>query len=290
MTDLSACRILDGKVVASSVRDEVSAAVRALREEGRRAPGLAVVLVGEDPASKIYVKNKVQSCKKTGIESFLTEFGANDREQDVIARLAELNRDPLVDGILVQLPLPRGMSAERVLDAIDPDKDADGLHPLNLGRLAAGRPGLRPCTPLGVIRLLDHYGIDVSGKRAVVIGRSNLVGKPLALMLLERNATVTVCHSKTRELPDVVRQADILVAAAGLPEFVRGSWLKPGCVVVDVGIHRREVDGGAEIVGDVHFGEAQSVASYLTPVPGGVGPMTVAMLMFNTLTAYKRRP
>lgn len=282
----SSAKILDGKAVAGSVRDELKLRVDAYVEKGRRQPGLAVVLIGENPASQIYVKNKIQACKKVGIASFLYQFPSDVGEDQVLECISELNRSDAVDGMLVQLPLPAQLSSERILESIKPDKDADGLHPINLGYLTAGKAGLRPCTPRGVMVLLERYGVSFSGKHAVVIGRSNLVGKPVALMLLEKHATVTICHSRSQALDEIARTADILVVAVGKECMVKGSWIKPGAVVVDVGIHKRVHEGVDELVGDVDFQEACTIASAITPVPGGVGPMTIAMLLSNTLAAY----
>ncbi len=294
MQEKTKAKILDGKLVANKVRDGLKVRVEAILSQRLRTPGLAVVLVGDNPASQIYVKNKIQACKKVGIESFLVQFPADVPQDDVLASIAKLNRSEAVDGILVQLPLPKHLATDVVLDSVDPDKDVDGLHPLNLGYLAAGRQGLRPCTPQGVMVLLEHYNIQVNGAAAVVIGRSNLVGKPLSLMLLEKHATVTICHSRSQNLEEIARCADILVVAAGRECMVKQSWVKPGATVVDVGIHKRVVPGvfGAgesEIVGDVDFQEVASVASFITPVPGGVGPMTIAMLLSNTVYAYEQR-
>ncbi len=285
--------MLDGKEVAARVRDDLKRRVEGFSGKGCRAPGLAVILIGDNPASHLYVKNKVQACKKVGIESFLHQFPQAVAAEEVLASIERLNSDCSVDGILVQLPLPAHLPTERILDAVLPGKDVDGLHPVNMGLLACGKQGLRPCTPQGVIVLLEHYRVPFEGRHAVVIGRSNLVGKPVAFMLLEKNATVTICHSRSRELDAIARTADILVVAAGRPCMVRGSWIKPGAVVVDVGIHKRTIAEGpkageSEVVGDVDFQEASRVASLITPVPGGVGPMTVAMLLSNTLTAYER--
>jgi len=259
-----------------------------------RAPGLAVVLIGDNPASQIYVKNKIQACKKVGIESFFHQFAADVKEEEVLACIDKLNRSPEVDGILVQLPLPKHLPTEEILDAVLPEKDADGLHPLNLGYLTSGKQGLRPCTPSGVMVLLERYKVELKGKHAVVIGRSNLVGKPIAFMLLEQHATVTICHSRSQNLDEIARSADVLVVAAGRECMVKGSWIKAGAVVVDVGIHKRTISSGpnageSEVVGDVDFQEASQVASLITPVPGGVGPMTIAMLLSNTLAAYEQR-
>lgn len=279
--------VLDGTACAKAVREALALEVQTFVSTGLRPPGLAVVLVGDDPASKVYVKNKVLACKKAGIESFLHELPGSTDAETLLKLIAELNQRADVDGILVQLPLPAGLPTDAVLMAVSPEKDADGLHPYNLGLLLAGKAGLRPCTPSGIIRLLDHYNIAIEGKSAVVIGRSNLVGKPISILLMERNATVTMCHSRSKNLEEICRSADILVVAAGKREMVAGSWVKPGAVVIDVGIHKTDkTDSG--LTGDVIYLEAKAVASYITPVPGGIGPMTVAMLLSNTFAAYKK--
>jgi methylenetetrahydrofolate dehydrogenase (NADP+) / methenyltetrahydrofolate cyclohydrolase len=289
MSNQAAAVLMDGKAVAEKIRAELKLEVDEFIARGKRRPGLAVVLIGEDPASHIYVKNKILACKKAGIESFERRFPADVNLDDVMDCLSELNADPLVDGILVQLPLPKHLPTDQILMHIAAHKDADGLHPHNLGLLVAGRTGPRPCTPSGVMELLRRSGVDIAGSHAVVIGRSNLVGKPVSLMLQEKHATVTMCHSKTNNLDELCRSADILVVAAGRAEMVRGSWIKPGAVVVDVGIHRIELPSGeAKIVGDVAFDEAAPIASRITPVPGGIGPMTIAMLLSNTVAAYRR--
>ena len=285
-------RILDGQAAAAAVVEEVRAAIAAAG--AARPPGLAAVLVGDDPASEVYVRNKVRACARCGIRADLRRLPATAPPDDVESLLQALNRDPQVDGILLQLPLPAGLDARELLERLDPDKDVDGLHPQNLGKLVADDPtGFVPCTPAGVVELLVRHDIDVEGRRAVILGRSNLVGKPLALLLLRRartgNATVTVLHTKSRSIPELVREADILVAAAGSPRFVPGAWLRPGTVVVDVGIHRLPASQGGGLVGDVDFPSAVEVAAAITPVPGGVGPMTVALLMRNTLRAWQRR-
>lgn len=284
--------ILDGKAVAAKTRDGLAERVAAHRERDKklRAPGLAVILIGDDPASHIYVKNKIAACKKVGIESFMHQFPADVEQSKVVDCVRELNKSDTVDGILVQLPLPKHLSEEVILEEMDPAKDADGLHPFNLGSLLAGKPGLRPCTPNGVITLLEHYGVEISGANAVVVGRSRLVGKPAALLLMEKNATVTVCHSRTKNLSEVIANADILVVAMGKSQFVKGEWIKPGAVVIDVGIHHhKKEDGSSQITGDVEFEEAVKKARLITPVPGGVGPMTVAQLLSNTVWSYEKR-
>ncbi len=280
--------VLDGTACAKAVREALAVEVQSFVSNGRRAPGLAVVLVGDDPASKVYVKNKVLACKKTGIESHLHQLPETTGKSELLKLIDELNKRADIDGILVQLPLPKGLPTDEILMAVLPEKDADGLHPYNLGLLLAGKGGLRPCTPSGIMKLLDHYSISVEGKRAVVIGRSNLVGKPISIMLMERNATVTMCHSRTKDLAELARTADILVVAAGKPEMVQGDWVKPGAVVIDVGIHKTDSSPSA-LTGDVCYAEAKAVASHITPVPGGIGPMTVAMLLSNTFSAYKSR-
>jgi methylenetetrahydrofolate dehydrogenase (NADP+)/methenyltetrahydrofolate cyclohydrolase len=293
-TENSTGTIIDGKMVAQLVKEELAKSVIAAQEAHptKRKPGLAVVLVGENPASKAYVKSKIAACKAVGIESFLIEMPAETKQEEVAAKVAGLNKDASVDGILVQLPLPKHISSADILALIKPGKDVDGLTAVNAGLLMQGAEGLFPCTPLGVMRLLDHYKVSLAGRHAVVVGRSHLVGKPVAMMLLQRNATVTICHSKTTDLPAVCRQADVLVAACGQAEMVKGSWIKPGSVVIDVGINRVDaLDGNPKgrLVGDVAYDEAAAVAGMITPVPGGVGPMTVAMLLSNTLTAYNMR-
>ncbi|MBI4533014.1 MAG: bifunctional methylenetetrahydrofolate dehydrogenase/methenyltetrahydrofolate cyclohydrolase FolD [Candidatus Melainabacteria bacterium] len=288
MLESGVAQILDGKAVAASVRGKLKATVDDVVSRGLRRPGLAVILVGDNPASQIYVRNKIEACRKTGIESHCQKFPVDVSQRLVLESIRQLNKDTTIDGILVQLPLPEHLAADAILAELAPDKDVDGLHPLNMGLLLMGRLALRPCTPQGIMVLLEYYGIGLAGKRAVVIGRSNLVGKPIALMLMEKNATVTVCHSKSAGLEELARSADVLVVAVGRQSLVRGSWVKPGAAVVDVGIHRLETtQGDVEIVGDVHFQEVAQVASYITPVPGGIGPMTVAMLLSNTVRAYQ---
>jgi methylenetetrahydrofolate dehydrogenase (NADP+)/methenyltetrahydrofolate cyclohydrolase len=277
--------IIDGKAVAAKVRGEAAAAAAELARSGVQ-PGLAVVLVGADPASQIYVRNKSKACREAGLAAFDHHLPADTSQEALLALVAQLNADPAVDGILVQLPLPPQIDAERVLLAIDPAKDVDGFHPDNVGRLWTDRPRFQPCTPAGVMRLLAEAGTEVAGADAVVIGRSNIVGKPMAALLLQANATVTVCHSRTRALPEVVRRADIVVAAIGKAELVRGDWVKPGATVIDVGMNRK-ADG--KLCGDVAFAEAAAHARAITPVPGGVGPMTIALLVDATVRAARRR-
>jgi methylenetetrahydrofolate dehydrogenase (NADP+)/methenyltetrahydrofolate cyclohydrolase len=279
-----AARILDGKSLAAQVRAGVKQRVAHLAQRGI-APGLAVILTGEDPASTVYVRNKVRACEETGVRSALFEFPSSVSEQELLDRVARLNADPAIHGVLVQLPLPGQVDATRVLHAVTPSKDVDGFHEANLGALLAGKPDLLPCTPAGVMRLLDHAQVPVAGRRAVVLGRSNIVGKPLALLLLQRDATVTICHSKTVDLEKIARQADILVAAVGRAKLVGAAMVKPGACVVDVGVNRL-ADG--TLAGDVDFHAVKNVAGWITPVPGGVGPMTIAMLLENCVYAAER--
>ena len=273
--------ILDGKALAKKIKGQVAAQAAALP----RRPGLAVLLVGENPASQVYVRGKEKDCDECGILNLGCRLPAETTQEELLARIERLNADPAVDGILVQLPLPKHLNEASVLRLIDPDKDVDGFHAMNSGRLMNGQPGFVPCTPLGVMKLLEAYGIDPAGKHAVVIGRSNIVGKPMAMLLLRANATVTICHSRTQNLADITRQADILVAAVGRANFVTADMVKPGAAVIDVGINR--VDG--KLVGDVDFDAVSGVAGYITPVPGGVGQMTIAMLLANTLDAAAKR-
>ncbi|MGL4526836.1 MAG: bifunctional methylenetetrahydrofolate dehydrogenase/methenyltetrahydrofolate cyclohydrolase FolD [Aestuariivirga sp.] len=279
-------RIIDGKAFAARFLDRLTVAVERLTSGGHRAPGLAVVLVGDDPASQIYVRSKGQRTREAGMRSMEYRLPVDTAESDLLALVASLNADDGVDGILVQLPLPAQIDADKVIAAIDPVKDVDGFHPLNAGRLAIGLPALVPCTPLGALLLLKSVQADLVGMNAVVIGRSNIVGKPMAQLLLAQSCTVTVAHSRTRDLPGLCRTADILIAAVGRPELVRGDWIKPGAIVIDVGINRLPApDGKGRLVGDVAFDEAAAVAGAITPVPGGVGPMTIACLLRNTLQA-----
>lgn len=275
--------IIDGKATAARVRAEVAREVAALVADGARPPGLATVLVGEDPASAVYVAGKQRACAEAGIAGFDHRLPADASRERVAELLAGLGEDPRVSGILLQLPLPAHLEAAPLVELIAPAKDVDGLTPVSVGRLALGVPGLRPCTPSGIIALLDEAGADLEGAEAVVVGRSDLVGKPVAQLLLERNATVTICHSRTRDLGEVCRRAQVLVAAVGRPRMIRGDWVRPGATVIDVGINR--LDGG--LVGDVDFDSAREVAGAITPVPGGVGPMTIAMLLRNTLLAAR---
>jgi 5,10-methylene-tetrahydrofolate dehydrogenase/methenyl tetrahydrofolate cyclohydrolase len=285
--------IIDGKAIAEKIRAEVAGQVLRRIQAGERPPGLATVLVGDNPASLSYVRGKQKACREAGIESSGFHLAENAPQAELEKLLAELNADPKIDGILVQLPLPPGLDEEKALSVISMDKDIDGFHPVNVGRLAMKRrdPLFVPCTPAGILVLLHTAGANFSGARAVVIGRSNIVGMPTALLLVRENATVTICHSRTQNLPAVVREADILIAAIGRPKFVRGDWIKPGAMVIDVGINRVEDAGaknGYRLVGDVDFEEARQVAGAITPVPGGVGPMTIAMLLKNTLKAAER--
>ncbi|HXG94425.1 MAG TPA: bifunctional methylenetetrahydrofolate dehydrogenase/methenyltetrahydrofolate cyclohydrolase FolD [Blastocatellia bacterium] len=300
-------KILDGASVAKAIKDEVAAEVGEYAARGLR-PGLAAVLVGNDPASQIYVSSKVKTCAQLGLHSEKIELTETTTTDELLALVENLNSRDEIDGILIQLPLPRHVDSARVLDAVNPAKDVDGFHPVSLGRLMLNEPGLRPCTPAGIMEMLDRYEINLNGARAVVLGRSRIVGLPMSLLLLHRHATVTVCHSRTKELPEVAREADILIAAIGRAAMVDASFVKPGAVVVDVGMNRVETreelerlfgdnekrraafeKNGYTLVGDVNPREVSEVAGYLTPVPGGVGPLTIAMLMKNTLAAMKMR-
>ncbi|MDA5192642.1 bifunctional methylenetetrahydrofolate dehydrogenase/methenyltetrahydrofolate cyclohydrolase FolD [Govanella unica] len=282
-------KLIDGKAFAAELRAWIGTEVAELKAESGVTPGLAVVLVGEDPASAVYVKNKGIQTREAGMASFEHKLAPETSEADLLALVARLNADPAVHGILVQLPLPQQIDEQKVLAAIDPRKDVDGFHVVNVGLLATGGAGLVPCTPLGCIMLLKDQLGDLSGLKAVVVGRSNIVGKPMAQLLLKESCTVTIAHSRTRDLAAECRSADILVAAVGRPEFIRGDWIKPGATVIDVGINRVPADGGkTRLVGDVAFAEAVEVAGAITPVPGGVGPMTIACLLANTLTAARR--
>jgi len=276
-------KIIDGKAVAQRIKERIKAGVDELSREKGITPGLTVILVGEDPASQIYVRNKEKACQEVGIRSRVMRMAAETSQEELLRVIEDLNQDKAVHGILVQLPLPKHIDEKQIINAIHPGKDVDGFHPVNVGKMMIGEPCLEPCTPKGILRLLDETGIDLAGKRAVVIGRSNIVGKPVSLMLLKRDATVTVCHSKTQNLKEITREADILVVAMGRPESIDGSYIKEGAVVIDVGTTR--VD--QRLKGDVVFEEAIKKASWITPVPGGVGPMTIAMLLENTLTAAR---
>ncbi|CAA7619227.1 bifunctional methylenetetrahydrofolate dehydrogenase/methenyltetrahydrofolate cyclohydrolase FolD [Magnetospirillum sp. UT-4] len=287
---MTSAKLIDGNAFSAGLRDEIAARVREIRDEHHVTPGLAVVLVGEDPASQVYVRNKNKRAMECGMDSFEHILPADTPEHHVLNLIEGLNDDPAVHGILVQLPLPRHIDSQKVIEAIRPDKDVDGFHPWNVGKLASGGIGLIPCTPLGSLMMLrDHLG-PLAGMKAIVVGRSNIVGKPMAHLLIRESCTVTVAHSQTRDLPAEVRAADIVVAAVGRPEMIRGDWIKPGATVIDVGINR-VVDhqtGKNKLVGDVAFAEAVQVAGAITPVPGGVGPMTIACLLRNTLTAAAR--
>jgi methylenetetrahydrofolate dehydrogenase (NADP+)/methenyltetrahydrofolate cyclohydrolase len=287
---LSGARIIDGKAFAAGLRQKIGELAGAFEAQAGRKAGLAVVLVGEDPASQVYVRSKARATLEAGMNSFEYAMPADTAEAALLAKVEELNADPAVDGILVQLPLPEGLDEQKVIAAIDPDKDVDGFHVINAGRLAVGQEGMVPCTPLGCMMLLKEELGDLSGLEAVVIGRSNIVGRPMAQLLIDADATVTVAHSRTKNLPEVVARADIVIAAVGRPGMIRGSWIKPGATVIDVGINRIEGEGGkSRLVGDVVFDEAKDVAGAITPVPGGVGPMTIAVLLRNTLvSAYHR--
>jgi methylenetetrahydrofolate dehydrogenase (NADP+)/methenyltetrahydrofolate cyclohydrolase len=279
-------RIIDGKTIAADLRGKVTDAVHRLRRDRGVVPGIAVVLVGADPASEVYVRNKSKAVAESGMRAFDCKLAASTSEAELLALIAKLNADDDVSGILVQLPLPKQIDAQKIIAAIDPAKDVDGFHPVNAGRLASGLPALVPCTPLGCVILAKTIHETLAGLEAVVVGRSNIVGKPVAQLLLAENATVTITHSRTNDLPSVCRRADVLVAAIGRPEMIRGDWIKPGATVIDVGINRVPGDGGkTRIVGDVAYAEAIQVAGAVTPVPGGVGPMTIACLLLNTLRA-----
>lgn len=278
-------KIIDGKAIAAKIRGEITAEVAKLAAKGV-TPGLAVVLVGEDPASKVYVSMKEKACKDVGIFSDEYKLPADTSETDLLLLIDKLNHDPKIHGILVQLPLPKQIDTEKVLEAISPEKDADGFHPYNVGRLVIGKPLFQPCTPYGVMVMLKEAGVELAGKEVVVVGRSNIVGKPVAFMCLQQNATVTLCHSKTRDLAAKVGMADVVIAAVGQPEMIKGAWIKEGAVVIDVGVNRV---GEKKLVGDVEFDAAAERASAITPVPGGVGPMTITMLLYNTLESAKRR-
>jgi methylenetetrahydrofolate dehydrogenase (NADP+)/methenyltetrahydrofolate cyclohydrolase len=283
-------KLIDGRAAAQALRGRVAQDVTRFREATGRAPGLAVVLVGDDPASAVYVRSKGKATREAGMESFEHRLPAEISQDDLLALVDQLNEDPAVDGILVQLPLPEQIDERVIITRISPDKDVDGFHPVNAGRLAIGLHGFVPCTPLGCLKLLKSELGDLTGKEAVVVGRSNIVGKPMAQLLLRENCTVTVAHSRTRDLPAVVRRGDIVVAAVGRPQMITGEWLKPGAAVIDVGINRVPTeDGKGRLVGDVDFNSAIGVAGAITPVPGGVGPMTIACLIHNTFVSAARR-
>ena len=288
--DVKTAQILDGKALATKIQSELSDRVRALQSLMGRPPGLAVLMVGDNPASAAYVRNKERACAKVGIASFGQHYPANATQAELELAIEALNEDDRVDGILVQLPLPKHLDAISLLYQIAPDKDADGLHPVNLGRLVRSEKGLRSCTPAGVMRLLQEYQIELKGKNAVVLGRSILVGKPMALMLLEADCTVTVAHSRSQNLESITSQADILIAAVGRTEMIAANMVKPGATVIDVGINRVvNPDGTSRLAGDVDFDAVKTVAGFITPVPGGIGPMTVAMLLANTVASYSKK-
>lgn len=280
--------LLNGKETAMAVREELRIEIESLKDKYGRAPGLAVILVGEDPASQVYVRNKEIACEKAGIVSVAYRMNSDVLQEELEDLIEKLNHDDSIDGILLQLPLPKGLDSQHCLELIDPNKDVDGFHPVNVGKLMLGLPGFRSCTPAGIITLLERYNLPTSGKKAVVVGRSNIVGKPLAMMLMQygdfANATVTVCHSRTANLAEEIKRADFIFAAIGLPKFIKKDMVKEGAVVVDVGINRTE-EG---LVGDCDFEALKSVAKAMTPVPGGVGPMTIAQLLVNTVDAFKK--
>ncbi len=275
--------IIDGKLVASVCRQNIKKDIDEYKARTNKEIGLAVVLVGDDPASAIYVRNKIKACEEVGVKSYAYKYDADMKEEDLVALVEKLNNDDNIQGILVQLPLPKHINEERIVALVSPEKDVDGFSEISIGRLIQGKPCFRSCTPAGVMKLLEYYNIDVAGKNAVVIGRSNNVGKPMAMMLLEKNATVTICHSRTKNIAEITRQADILVSAVGRAHFVTADMVKDGAVVVDIGMNK--LDG--KTVGDVDFASVEPKASYITPVPGGVGPMTITMLMANTLQVVK---
>ncbi|WP_418928647.1 bifunctional methylenetetrahydrofolate dehydrogenase/methenyltetrahydrofolate cyclohydrolase FolD [Duodenibacillus massiliensis] len=278
-------QIIDGKALAASIRADLAKRTTVLTEKGHR-PGLAVVIVGDDPASQVYVRNKIRACADTGIESIEYRLAKDTREEELLKLIGELNNDKRVDGILVQLPLPEQIAPEKVIAAIAPEKDVDGFHVMNAGKLLTGTGGFMPCTPYGVMKMIESVGYDLTGKEAVVVGRSNIVGKPQALMLLAKNATVTVAHSRTADLADVTRRADVLIAAVGRAKMITGDMVKPGALVIDVGMNR---DENGKLCGDVDTASVMGIACWVSPVPGGVGPMTIAMLMTNTVEAVERR-
>jgi methylenetetrahydrofolate dehydrogenase (NADP+)/methenyltetrahydrofolate cyclohydrolase len=286
-------QLIDGKAIAAQVYEEIQAEVAELKEAHGVIPGLATVLVGENPASQSYVRSKQKTCTRVGFNSISEHLAADASQEEVDGLVKRLNADPDIHGILVQLPLPRHLDEEKILSAISLEKDVDGFHPINIGRLSmkGRKPLFVPCTPAGCIELLVRSGVEIEGQEAVILGRSNIVGLPVSMLLLHRNATITICHSRTRDLPGTCRRADILIAAVGRPKMVKGDWVKPGAAVIDVGINRVEDatrKRGYRLVGDVDFDEVNEVAGYLTPAPGGVGPMTIAMLMWNTLAGAKR--
>lgn len=276
-------KIIDGKELAKQFRAELKKEIEQLTEQGV-TPGLAVILVGEDPASQTYVNSKIKACQEVGIYSRAIRLKENTEEEELLAHIRELNQDERIHGILVQLPLPDHISEMKVLEAIRPEKDVDGFHPINVGNLVIGKPGFLPCTPYGILRMIKSTGVDIAGKHAVIVGRSNIVGKPMAMLLLQEHATITITHSKTKDLASITKQADILVVAVGRAGMIGKDHVKEGAIVIDVGINRNEA---GKLVGDVRFDEVKEVAGYITPVPGGVGPLTITMLLFNTLEAAK---
>jgi len=278
-------QVIDGKAIAAKIRAELKTSVSELATKGI-IPGLAVVLVGEDPASKVYVSMKEKACADVGIFSDEHKLSADTSESELLELIARLNADRKIHGILVQLPLPKQINTEKVLEAISPDKDVDGFHPYNVGRLMVGKPTFQPCTPYGVMVMLKEIGYDLTGKNVVVVGRSNIVGKPVAMMCLQQHATVTICHSRTKNLAETVKGADVVIAAVGVPEMIKGAWIKDGAVVIDVGVNRV---GEKKLVGDVEYAAAAERASAITPVPGGVGPMTITMLLYNTVASAKKQ-
>lgn len=278
-------KIIDGKLVSANIREKIKEKTKAIKDKYSKVPGLAAVLVGEDPASQIYVRNKRKSCEDVGIYSEEHKLPESTSQDELLELISKLNNDEKINGILVQLPLPSHIDDSKILNSVSPDKDVDGFHPINAGYLFEGKPKFIPCTPHGIIKMLEFYNIDIEGKNAVVLGRSNIVGKPAAILLLQKNATVTICHSRTKDLEDVLKKADIVVAAIGRAHFVKKEMVKEGAVVIDVGINR--LDTG-KLAGDVDFDAVKEISSFITPVPGGVGPMTITMLLWNTLTSLEK--
>lgn len=281
--------LLNGREVANEVLKNVENEINTIKSNNKRPPGLAVLLVGENPASKTYVNNKEKACNSIGIYSEVHKFQDNITQESLMERIEQLNNDNKIDGILLQLPLPSHLDSQKLINAISPKKDVDGLNPINLGKLMSGQQCLKPCTPLGVIEILKHYSINLSGAKAVVIGRSSLVGKPVSLLLLEKNASVTVVHSKSKNIEQITKTADILICAIGKPRLVKKDWVKPGATIIDVGINKITEQGKDKLVGDVDFEDVKALCKAITPVPGGVGPVTIAMLLSNTLEAYKNK-